>query len=948
MADKHSEGYQEALRKIKSCYESKGRRLNLRGLNLIEIPPEIAELKYLSELQLGASDSRYNTNYLKTIPEEIFELTNLFHLNISNNLLTEIPREISKLTKLEFLYLEENEIDVLPKELFELSSLEKIYLSNNRICRIPAEIGNLTKLKHINLAKNLITEIPAEMGNLINLRNFYIEDNRINKIPKEIGSLINLETFYIKGNRIEEIPAEIGKLTNLQLLSLSYNIIEKIPAELCYLSNLRRLFIKNNLISELPGDFESLTNLEVIHLQNNKLNIPEEIIDKGYEPNLILNYYFENVYKAGEADTRPLKEVKVMIVGQGRVGKTSLVEYLAHNIPRNPDERSTHGILRKKWNVNVEENETGKPHDVQLNIWDFGGQDIQHQTHQFFLSKRSLYLLVLDAGYDETRNKLDYWLKKIQIYGENSPVFIAVNKSDENTLKLAYQDLKERYNIKGFFDISCEDGRQIPELREAIRQEIGNLKDVFQPIRKEWFDVKETLETIKEDYISVDGYRTICREKGVTGRQSQDTLLILLHELGVMLNFSQHETKVLNPEWVTRGVYQVVTSAEVMKNNGVLTPELLDAEMQELNEELSRENKDYLCYPPEKYVFITDLMQEFELSYPVAGTKNFFVSSLLPKECYYGDWREKDCLGFRYNYANGLLHESSMSRFIVKMHRYIFKNTQWLTGVLLENGRGNKALVKADVSNKTVTILIDGNDNTRREFLGVICEKFDDIHDELKANKPDREVPHYDYPNYFISYEHLLQLEEANIPESQATIEGKLVIYDVKRLLNGVSTPRERDVERRREDKYPEKNYHDGWRDGKINARRDDKEIDDIFAGYNEKGNNEVSEKTDDSMRAKEKVSLPKTIAAFVITFIVILASIGLYDFLQTQGYLSEKGFYLALVFTVVFIVVIATFALVHSGAIPANLIPDILKPAFGLINSNGKDELIKSEKNQS
>ena len=32
----------------------------------------------------------------------------------------------------------------------------------------------------------------------------------------------------------------------------------------------------------------------------------------------------------------------------------------------------------------------------RLNVWDFGGQEILHSTHQFFLTERSLYILVLE------------------------------------------------------------------------------------------------------------------------------------------------------------------------------------------------------------------------------------------------------------------------------------------------------------------------------------------------------------------------------------------------------------------------------------------------------------------------------------------------------------------------------------------------------------------------
>ena len=33
----------------------------------------------------------------------------------------------------------------------------------------------------------------------------------------------------------------------------------------------------------------------------------------------------------------------------------------------------------------------------RLNVWDFGGQEIYHATHQFFLTHRSLYLLLDDT-----------------------------------------------------------------------------------------------------------------------------------------------------------------------------------------------------------------------------------------------------------------------------------------------------------------------------------------------------------------------------------------------------------------------------------------------------------------------------------------------------------------------------------------------------------------------
>lgn len=695
-------------------------------------------------------------------------------------------------------------------------------LGSLELIKVPPEIGKLEHLTSLNLGgqhniekTNYFTTLPDEIFTLKNLTSLRLYKVSLKELSYKIGKLKNLRTLNLSETQISKLPKEIFKLDKLETLFISQTQISKLPKEIGALKKLSYLSIGNTKITELPREMIELKELKTLHIFGLDLILPNEIKYKSDNPQLILNYYFENIYKVKEEDIRPLKEVKVLLVGQGRVGKTSLVKYLIDNQKCNLDEPSTHGIIRRKWKIDVIEEKTKLEQDVQLNIWDFGGQDIQHQTHQFFLNERSIYLLVLDAGRDEAGNKLDYWLKKIQTMGKDAPILLAVNKSEQNLLPLAETDLKEQFNIKEFFNISCENGQDIEELRQAIKSETGKIEKVFEPIRKEWFAVKEHLENLEEDYISRDDYRKICREKGVTERQSQDTLLILLHELGIMLNFKEHETEVLNPEWVTRGVYKVVTSLEVQKNKGVLTPELLDVEIRELNDQLHQEGKDYLHYPPEKYIFIKELMEKFELAYQIDDTENYFVPSLLPKDSpYVGEWNERECLGFRYNYENGLLHESIMSRFIVKMNKYILNKTQWLTGVLLKyNEHDNKALVKADLSNNYLNILIDGNENTRREFLAIIRDKFADIN---KNNPPKEEVPLKDYPDAFVDYELLLQLEKAGIEESHTTVDGKLVQFNVKELLNSVTHFSSREFERNKDEREmwrsevtAEKTYYD-------------------------------------------------------------------------------------------------------------------------------------------
>jgi len=89
-----------------------------------------------------------------------------------------------------------------------------------------------------------------------------------------------------------------------------------------------------------------------------------------------------------------------------------------------PNQIKTEGISIKQWNIEgdkeikVINGESSERYvmpmfPIRLNIWDFGGQEIMHATHQFFLTKRSLYLLVLDARLTQEKNHVEYWLKII-------------------------------------------------------------------------------------------------------------------------------------------------------------------------------------------------------------------------------------------------------------------------------------------------------------------------------------------------------------------------------------------------------------------------------------------------------------------------------------------------------------------------------------------------------
>ncbi|MBD3306832.1 TIR domain-containing protein, partial [candidate division KSB3 bacterium] len=306
--------------------------------------------------------------------------------------------------------------------------------------------------------------------------------------------------------------------------------------------------------------------------------------------------------------------------------------------------------------------------------------------------------------------------------------------------------------------------------------EAAQLPHIHDELILSWFAVKTALEEMQDDYISYNRYRQVCAEQEVDDELSQQTLLGFLHDLGIVLHFHDHpmleDTNVLNPEWVTRGVYQLLNSNELFQRKGELERRALDRIL------------DPQRYPRAKHPFILDMMRKFELCFDFAeyAGERFLVPDLLAKEePYTGDW--DDSLGFQYHYD--ILPGSVMSRFIVRMHAYIFKRTYWRRGVVLASTDGkNTALVKADLEERKIYIHVAGRDATRHIFLEIIRADLHKIHRTIPKLKVREKVPIPGHPAIVVDYEHLLTLEE--LGEEYLIPEGLKAKVSVRQLLHGI------------------------------------------------------------------------------------------------------------------------------------------------------------------
>ncbi len=765
--DLHNKGLTELPSEIRQL--SNLTTLELYGNQLTAVPVEIGQLGSLTWLDLSG-------NQLTAVPVEIGLMSNLTWLDLSGNRLTTVLAEIGQLGSLTTLHLGGNQLMAISVEIGQLKNLTMLDLSGNQLTAIPAEIGQMSKVTTLNLSGNQLMTVPAEMGQLGNLTKLDLWGNKLTTVPAEIGKLSNLTTLNLGGNQLTAVPAEIGKLSNLTTLNLNGNQLTFIPAEIGEMSNLYTLHLSGNRLNSLPAALQQLTKLAYLDLRGNSaLGISREVFAQVINPKLILETCF--------GKRRPLHEAKMLLVGQGGVGKTALARQLLHNLPPDSAQGKTEGVDIQKWSVTP----ATAAEPITLNLWDFGGQGVYQATHQFFFTSRSLYLIVINARTGEKESRLRHWLKLVGSLSDNAPAIIVVNQQDQHPLALNERELKHKYpNLLAIIPTSCTTGAGIADLRQAIFEALAQLPHINDHFPIAWFDLKSQLEAMDGNYITYEDYRKFCANAGINSRADQRSWVQVLHQLGVVLNYQDDKyrhlegTHVLKPEWVTDGVYRILSdpTGAIAANNGILTAPMLDTIL------------DPDAYPRHQQHFIVEMMRKFELSFRIPQRhEQYLIPDLLPDNqpelSAIGFAPETAALHFQIHYTE-FLPGSILSRFMVGMMASLDRWNSWRNGAVLTFD-GNHALCRADLDVGKIYITVTGTEATRRSLLNSIRMQLHAIHSTFPNLPLTEHIPIPGHPDKTIAYHALCNLESKGIKKYYDPVND--VELDVVALLAGIETP---------------------------------------------------------------------------------------------------------------------------------------------------------------
>ena len=517
-------------------------------------------------------------------------------------------------------------------------------------------------------------------------------------------------------NQLTYLPESISNLSNLTQLYLSGNQLTHLPESISNLSNLTQLDLKGNQLTHLPKSISNLSKLTQLNLWGNPLEIPPiEIFNKGIKA---IREYFQQIEQEGEDY---LYEAKLLIVGEAGAGKTTLTKKIQNPEYELQEEDSTQGIDVITWNFPHTEER-----NFRMNIWDFGGQEIYHATHQFFLTKRSLYALVVDTRKEDT--DFYYWLNIVELLSDNSPLLIIKNEKQNRKREINQRGLRGQFtNLKETLATNLKDNRGLREILTQVQHYITTLPHVGDKLPKTWKQVREILEQDSRDYISLAEYLQICQENGFTERNHKLQLSGYLHDLGVCLHFQDDsllkKTVILKPEWGTEAVYKVLDNDRVRNNWGKFTKQDLANIWQSQRYKNARDE-------------LLQLMIKFKLCYQIPNIKDTYIApQLLSENQPDYNWNTSNNLILRYEYK--FMPKGIIIQFIVVMHRDICQQKYvWKSGVILEKDQTLGEVIEY-YGQREIKIRVVGKH--KRDLLNTIIHELDKIHDSynqrLQYNK---------------------------------------------------------------------------------------------------------------------------------------------------------------------------------------------------------------------
>jgi internalin A len=722
--DEAAAAFEEARRRIAAW--SPGERLRLSRIQALDrLPDEIAELHELRELEISF------TQIADLAPLQ--GLADLQSLDCSGTQVADLA-PLQGLANLQILECSFTRVaDLTP--LQGLANLQILACWGTQV----ADLSPLHGLANLQTLACLGTRVAnlAPLRGLANLRSLDCSDTQVADLAPLQG-LANLRSLTCGGTQVDDL-APLRGLANLQSLACNSTSVADL-APLQDLPSLRQLKFSKCAIQRAPSALWDQASLDDVFCYRARLpDVPVEALSAEPDDNALPKIR-AHLRDLGPSPTR-MRDAKLMVLGNGRVGKTQLCRRLFDE-PFEEAADSTHGIVVRP--LPFDATPDGAP--ATLHVWDFGGQDIYHGTHALFLKARAIFLVAWTPAAEEAgehvhdgvlfRNHLlPYWLSYVKTFGGTAaPLLVVQTRCDHGAVDAVPLDEPAAALLRGFetattLHHSALTGKGHAALEEALADLYAQIdQPLIGPGRAKVkaqiegmiaADAKRSPEEKQHRTLPRGEFERMCDEAGLISDPA--LFLRFLSDAGVVFHRPGMfgDAVILDQAWALEAIYAVFDRSATLP---ILRDAMSGRFTRSLLATLLWDRAGYTAGEEELFLSMMracGICFEHRRAQPELGIEAEYVApDLLPEAPHRGEWR--DALGEHRRVRRHALLPAALVRSVIgavgaqagERARY------WRTGVyLFERELGARAIVEQEMADDRAGAIVIRTQDGRAEEL---------------------------------------------------------------------------------------------------------------------------------------------------------------------------------------------------------------------------------------
>jgi GTPase SAR1 family protein len=551
------------------------------------------------------------------------------------------------------------------------------------------------------------------------------------------GDCPALEWLDLSGNQLQslEFPAGFQDLAYLYLAKNPNLKTLQVPQAL---SKLEVLNVDECNLEELPMD--TILSPAMVSLYangNTPKNIPYIFLGTSNSQNCLqkARLWFAEIKSA---PTERNKQIKLMLLGNGSAGKSTLLCALENGKCTCKDRHeSTHGVQLKALSKG----------EVVFNVWDFGGQEIYHGTHRLFMESPAVQLILFDPQIEQAAldgrlrpdrkndelvadQPIEYWYETAKTLSEKSHFLFVQNKLDEYP---KVDDRVRNFTLSigaEFRQISALSGEKLRWVELFMEELAKELPDYNMLMPASWLAVRDYFaQNLDKRTVPLEFFEQLCVEKKV---HPETTTLLrdYLHHSGfIYYHPNLQDTIIVDQNWALNAIYKLLDREapyfKDFRNQGhgqVMTYRIFEL----FGDGYTPEQKRLFLSFMESCGICFKLNTAYSDDEEIAESDVYVFTEFLSLDKSSSaekDWNERTAEVYTFRHSHDFINRYAIAEFIAALGRKTDIRYIWRNGIQVQTVEGWFKVEIVDAPKKAIVVSIERK--AIATWLKPIFEKLD-------------------------------------------------------------------------------------------------------------------------------------------------------------------------------------------------------------------------------